>query len=324
MNQSSSGLVHLKVHLRGAIAYVPDGDTLWALMPNALLPAPARWRQPKATNIFHARAPHMGLLMVARDLIVDPQTTSPFSMVFESYKNGGSFPPTAVLPLVGSGLDFVLPEGSLQQDKLIDDHFPKLAKISRSHSKVARRFNPGDPEFNWKGLSSAFQLRTGTLTVEGYFGDPDSPKPLDFGYVASNRTAAPFYSRVKYEKIANKLLWEVALPAGQRSVTINQRGWDPNRDDDDYALVLQAPEDRNEIEITIAHTEVEVPVLFLVDPYIPADVMSLPDPDFEMFYGLSSNSNRRSRWRVPIPENVEPSGGIEKPCVGGLFAGFEE
>jgi len=261
--------------------------------------------------------------MTAKDSIVAGQTNSPVSTVFERYSNGrpATSSPTAVMPLVGSGLEFVLPGGSLQKDQEIDDHFPKLEKISRRHSKVARRFRPGDPNFAWKELSSAFQLKTGKLTVEGYFGDPDAPKSLNFGYVASSRPNVPFYSLLPYTKVANKLLWEVELPKGQRTVTINHHVWDPGQASTS-ALVLQPSTGQNEIEVTIAHTEVEVPLLFLEDPYIPYGVGGLPDPDFEMFPGLSSNYNSRSRCRVPVPEPGQPTGGTEKPCIGGMFAGF--
>jgi hypothetical protein len=193
-----------------------------------------------------------------------------------------------------------------------------MAEISKPHEYVDPRLKPGAKDFRADDLSAALQMTTGTLKVEGYF--EGKPPEVQFSTV----TAGPQNNPIVYgpqlwsKKIANRLLWEVPLDPGQRSVTLRITDWEGKR----AQYVFKAPHDRNEIEITIAHTEVEVPLFFLKDPPIPEEIRSLPDPDFEMFYGLSSFTDPTAPWPVPVPKAVTPAGTTEKPCTGGMFTGF--
>ena len=321
MNSPSSQVVTLYVTLNGAIALVPDGHgKFWALLPDARLPAPARWAK-ASDKAFYARAPHLSMLVANSDLIggrTTPQSIASF--ISRPSTVGHASGERAVILLEDQKLEFVIPDGVVTPTSNIANYVPHMEKLSKNHGEVSSRFNPGLSTDLPGGLSSAFQLKGGCLDAIGFFGVPGSPSKLNFGYVKSVRGKLNYRKRIQMNKVANKLLWQVSLPEGQRNVVVNATV--KSKPPRVYEFV--APEGRDEITINIFHSESEVPTLFLEDPLITDGFQPLPDPDFEMFYGLSNYDDERTPWRVPVPPKSGGSSAVEKPCNGGIFKGFSK
>ncbi|HEY3567260.1 MAG TPA: hypothetical protein VGP73_04940 [Thermoanaerobaculia bacterium] len=321
MSLASAQQVTLKVHLEGAIAYAHDrSERLWALFPDALIPAPARWGKARKDIAFYARAAHIPIILARYSLIDKGTTSRSIGAVIQRYSNHVTADEASVvIPLLNQQLEFSLPEDPVTIAPEVHSYLPSMRLISGRHAMIARKFIPSPGQLVPEGLSAAFQLKGGDLEVFEFFGPKHSPHKLDFGYVFSCMGRLRYFGRKNFEKVANKLLWSVKLPLGQRSVKITGT----IKDSTPITYVLDAPQDKNVIEIAIVHAEIEIPTLFRKDPIISRRVQRLPDPDFEMFYGISSFTSRWVPWRVPVPApNVEGDGGIEKPCVGGFFGGF--
>lgn len=322
MSEMSRQRVTLRVHLGGVIAYVPDGNTMWALMPNGLLSTPSHWSRTTQRNVVTARAPHMGILLSDERQIDRPNTDGIFHSVIKAWKGHEKDeepPSVAVATFLEEGLDFSDIQGSgVARTNEVNDYVPGMATISWPHRYVDQRFLPRDRDFKFEGLASSFQMRSGELSVEGYFGE-DDPFIVDFAYVRIENGRLEYSERVWHDKIANQLLWTVRLPEGQRSVTLTNTAWKFQNRTTKYTLAPIG--DSSMIDITIMHAEVEVAALFFKDVYLPFNVRGLPDPDFELFYGLSSHPSRK--WRVPVPSASTSVGKKAKPCTGGLYEGFK-
>jgi hypothetical protein len=324
MIQSPDRQVSLEVTLGGTIAYVPEDKRLWALIPNGLLPSPARWGKSPDGGVFYARAPHLPLMLVETKYIKHIPDEAVGSVVHK-YSGVGPKPSSevAVIVLVNRVLDFRLEDRPVTLCEDIQ-YFPRMATISPLHVEVARRFHPvergnlGNGDVS-RDLSAAFKIKGGHLGVAGYFGEVGAPKMLDFGYVISGTNGLEYEGKTTLEKVANKLLWKVPLVDKKASVSIVSA---PFAEGITYTYELEAPRGENSIEVEIINAEADIPLLFLQDPTIPKGVQALPDPDFEMLYPLSSFEYVGLPWRVPVPRE-SGAGGIEKPCTGGLFERFE-
>ncbi len=319
MHQESTK--YLEVRLHGAIAYVPDGDTLWALMPNALVPTPSRWRP--IENLLPARSPHFGFLIVNEDLIDKDKTTGEIEALFQdgeyAKKAVDTRPPAqAAILLLGEQLDFGFPTNKITIHPDVKCYMPQMSEISPKHRYASLRFHPKSKDFDRRGLSAAFQLTTGDLAVTGFFRNKRDK--VDFGYVYSFFGTPKYRKRVWKRELANQLTWKVRLPADWYEVTIKSMIWKESGDPDISDYILKIPE-RGVLRIDIVHTETEIPALFQPDPILPRRVQRIPDPDFEVFYGLSSETSRWLCWRVPVPRD-DSAGATEKPCTGGYFEGF--
>lgn len=312
----------LEVILGGIIAYVPDRGTLWALMPDALAPTPSRWR--RMEGLMAARSPHLPFLIVDEALVDHAQTDGVIDAFFQDGDCAkvplATRPPAkAAILLLGEELKFGVPPGRLNIYPEVDKFFPRMAEISPKHKYAARRFDPRHGTFNKRrpGLSAAFPITTGDVRVSGYFGR-DTPEKVDFGYVCSSLFGSPKYrKRVWKREIANQLSWTVPLPDHWTEVKITSTIWE-NGASSNY--VLKIP-DSGTLRVAIMHAEVEVPALSQEDPILSDDLLPIPDPDFEVLYGLSSETRRSLRWRVPVPRS-DSSGSKTKPCAGGYFEGF--
>lgn len=309
--------VTLNVRLGGSIAYVPESDnSLWALMPNGLLPAPAGWGKAKDDS-FYARSPHMPFMVVDRKFISNGTSEDSFKAIVRKFRSTEKAAETeyAVALLIGQQLEFDVGEGKVALVGGLKE-FPHMKKISESHSLVARRFHPTPASFPPADLSAVLQLRGGSLKVNRYFGG-SAPLPLDFGYVYPLFNELRYGGRKKFARIANELLWTIVLPDNKDKVTITSR----EKNTGDRKYILEASRSSNSIDIQILHSEAEAPSLFLEDPPKPEETNALPDPDFELMYSLSSYEGDILPWLVPIPDTAG-GGAIEKPCTGGFFGGF--
>lgn len=313
----------LEVILGGIIAYVPDGNTLWVLMADAVVPTPARWRPME--SLMAARSPHLAFLIVDEGLIDYAQTDGEIDAFFQDgdYANvslADRPPAKAAILLLGEQLKFGIPASRLTIYPEVERFVPQMSVISPKHKYAARRFDPRHGTFDKRnpGLSAAFPIMAGDVRVNAYFGK-DKPEKVDFGYVCSSLFGSPKYrERVWKREVANQLSWTVPLPDEWTEVKITSTIWE-NGDSSDY--VLKIP-DCGTLRIAIMHAETEIPALFLEDPHIPDDVLPIPDPDFEVLYGLSNETCRSLRWRVPVPRS-DSSGAKTKPCAGGYFEGFK-
>jgi hypothetical protein len=328
MISASSAQVTLKVHLAGAIAYVPEGAALWALLPNGLLPTPARWRIENKPQFLRARAAHLALFLTDHELINYEKTSAKITTILEPW-SAAKLPPNALFPLtpsrkilghlLGYGLDFGFPDDKLTIENNVKDFVPKMLEISRAHAMADRRYLPGSQGFDYSGLSSALRLNRGTLSVGGYFGGVNQAK-LDFGYVNVSPKGQVIFKSIVWQKpVANHLIWTVDLPKGTDRITIMANDWANGQQ---KKFVLRVPRNRRCIEVAVLHSEAELPTLFTEDPFLSIGTSPLPDPDFELLYSVSSNQHRRSRWRVPV-SSPGGAGGDEKPCTGGMYAGFK-
>jgi hypothetical protein len=330
MNSTTDQVVTLKVHLSGAVAYVPDPDglRLWALLPNGLQAAPAPWSSTTSSDVLKARSQHFAFILVDSEFVNKDRTTARISSRIEPW-DAEKLPAGALYPLtanqkalsliVNRGLDFQLTGDDLRIKKKVKRFVPKMKKISPLHSFVDRHYLPGSDGFRYRDLSAAFCLNTGVLKVERFFGEDQQTK-VDFGRVIVTSSGdLNFEDRVWKKRLANHLIWKAKLPPGQRDVIIRSIDWSQKSQDECY--VLTAPENRNEIDIAITNTEVDVLALFLEDPVLPAGKAGFPDPDFELFYGLSVNQGQPEQRRFPVP-NPQTAGKVEKPCTDGLFVGF--
>jgi hypothetical protein len=325
----SKQMVTFNVLLAGVIAYVPEGDTLWALMPNALLPTPARWGS--IPNTLPARSPHTPFLLISEDLIQSGTTKSTHALIDAFFRKGNasvspqtvSTPPpaTAAIVLLGEQLDFGTSGTKVEQDCEVLNYVPRMSVISPKHRYASHRYRPGSADFNPKGLSAAFHLTTGCLKVHDYFGDPEPVESVPFGYVHSCFGKPLYLSKVWNRRVANQLMWTFQRPpdqdTDQDTVTIKSIEWGSA---DESLYVLKVPHDRV-INMAIMHSEVDVAALFRSDTTLPEDVEGIPDPDFEIFYGISTRPSRFYRWRVPVPPD-QPAGAEEKPCSGTYFERF--
>jgi hypothetical protein len=324
MNYTTVQPVVLNVHLEGAIAYAKDDNArLWSLIPEALVPVRARWRIAKKDPAFYARAPHLALLLADYDTVNHHTTSRAVASVIQKYEDYVTVGKAqAVIPLLRQQLDFVLPDGQVTIAPEVEDHYPHMARISGRHTKIARVFKPSPGGVIPNGLSCAFQMKGGNLKVERYFGPVHSPRPLDFAYVFPILGKLHYFKRQHFDKVANKLVWSVPLPLGERSVKINA-SVKLNGQTEHREYIFDVPRDKGVINLRIMHGEAEVPFLFREDPHIPREIQKLPDPDFEMIYGLSSSMWKWLPWRVPVPQpGVKGDGGVEKPCIGGISGGF--
>ncbi len=314
----------LEVTLGGAIAYVPKGKQIWALIPNGLMPTPAQWSKTSSPNYFYARAPHLALMRIETKYIDDVSKGSVDSVLHKyNYKSKKALARNtstefAVISLINRVVDFDVAEKQVVIGDDVANFFPHMGKVSPEHSRVAKRFNPDKSNMGnvISELSSVLKIKGGTLDVADYFGKK-APESLDFGYVFSFLGGLHYVDRYHFDKLANKLLWRTPLRGSADSVTVTTTGF---KYGSPYTYKLKVPPKETTIKVEIIHSEPDVPLLFRIDPNIPAKVQALPDPDFEMMHSLSTNPDFPGR--VPIPEDGR-TGGIEKPCTGGMFVEFE-
>jgi hypothetical protein len=323
MCAENGGTVKLKVELDGAIAYVPSGNGYWVLLPNALVPVPAKWGRTNE-NIFYARAPHISMLLAKKDLLVSGcSTTGLAATAMQKYTTLPSKEaPTIAFLIFGKRLTFHVPEGCVCLTDKVKEYLPRMAEISPAHSEVAPIFNPEDDNFDADGLATAFEMRSGTLDVKSLFGGAQ-PVKVDFAYPVSVLGKLHILGRCWHREVSNKLTWTVDLPPDCREVKVSAENLSGDGQATDF--IFRARPKEYEINVSIIHAEAEAALFFQDDPTLPRKVGKLPDPDFEMFYDLSPDSNESRHLRVPVDiKGGVAAGGIEKPCTGGLFEGFSK
>jgi hypothetical protein len=332
MTSNSRARVTVRVHLGGIVAYVPDPCDLglWALLPAGLEAEPAAWRLTTERQRLISRPAHFALLIADYVVVVRPKTTAEISTVIEPW-DVTSLPSTALYPLTssrkvvsfitGRRLIFDIEGPELRIRHRVKRFVPSIDAVAPSHSTVDRHYFPGDKNFDPSALSSAFIMNTGILSVGGFFGEDGNAK-VDFGRVEVGYGGAlEFKDRTWKKRVANHLVWSITLPRRKRYVTIKSIAWmagDPNPDSE---YVLEAPPDKNEIELAILNTEMEVPMLFREDAALPPRKFGFPDPDFDLIYKLSSNQAQPEKKKFPIP-NSGTTGKFEKTCSGGLYSKF--
>ena len=320
--------VTLRVHLGGAIAFVPEYKTLWALMPNAFAPAQARW--PRFSDALSARSSHAPLLIMDHELFDREASSGRVKVVYEAEEDtlteGLPYPLTpgakVAIDLKDDELDFNLDGNSVHLHPETAC-VPRMKEISRRHRYVSSRFHPRNNYKHFRSyVSAAFHLKSGELSVEGYFGGrmPNGEyRKVSFGYVYSLFGKRKFYGKTWKKPVANHLLWTLQYPPGT-SITLTKRPLPGQPQERERTYVLKVPESR-QIDIAILHTEPEAPFLFLDDPILPTEIAKFPDPDFEMFYQLSDKAHGWRPWRVPVAVDV-PAGGDEKTCANLMAQGF--
>jgi hypothetical protein len=332
MSKGHFQATELRVHLAGAIAYVPvkkDG-AYWALFPNGLLATPARWRIKKQSEFLEARSTHLALLLVDHELVDRKSTSLDISTILEPWNPSPKLLASPLFPLTSSrrvlshifgyNIDFGFKDDELSIDDDVILYVPDMKTIRPRHAWADKRFDPGNQGFDSKGLSSAIRMNTGCLSVGSFFDEPDRRK-LDFARVVVDSSGkVSFKKRVWNKPVVNHLIWTVPLAAKIDKLVITAKPLDKKGKDKE--LVLRVPQNRKSIDVAILHSEPELPALFIEDPFLAVGTAPLPDPDFELIHSIAVKHTKISRLRVPVNPDGS-AGGSEKPCTGGKYEGFK-
>lgn len=312
---------YLEVTFEGLAAWVPrivaEGeitgyDVLW---PDAQFADRAYWIRPDDPTLPHVCEPHQAILMANSDEVAQEKGTERY----KAYVRGDARREQALFRIDHAQVLFPnLPEASLTFDVPTGqwgfDTLAHMRQISPRHRWARKALNPANPHFDPTklGLGGAMSIGGGNLSVSQLFDDGEEVR---FARVKSREGELQLGRKVRKSPLGNQILWRA--PLNGDSVRIEFRRTEGVTVEESWIEVKAEPVAR----IRLVNTELEGPVFGLSDPFkLPEGGSRFPDPDFGVYYPLSSSTSRKGR-RVPV-EKGSTIGSKDKPCAPAVFAGF--